>query len=67
MNKKEPSQEFLERRELQKHEAKIIELRHKLKMEELKFQKEMQAKDFENRMGMHRLKRSDDYRRMGIH
>ena len=64
--KEENSREFLERRELQKQEEKIIKLKHKLKMEELEFQRETNEKDFENRLSLHKLKRADRYRELGI-
>jgi len=60
------SREFLERRELQKQEEKTAKLKHKMKMEELEFMRETNEKDFENRLGLHKLKRADEYRKLGL-
>jgi len=64
--KEEHSREFLERRELQKQDEKIVEKRHELKMKELEFQRESSEKEFENRLSLHKLKRADRYRELGI-
>ena len=66
MAKEEHSQEFLERRELQKQDEKIAKLKHKNKMEEFEFMRESSKLQAEEQRSFHRLKRADKYRELGI-
>lgn len=60
------SKEFLERRELQKQEEKIVKLKHKLKIEEIEFIRETDRINAEERRSLHKLKRADEYRKLGL-
>ena len=66
MEKEEHSEEFLERSELQKREEKLAKLKHKLKMEEMEYQRESQRIADEERRSLHKLKRADEYRKLGM-
>lgn len=52
----EPSQAYLEKKELLELEKQIVELRHKYKVEELQMQREFTHSDHEERMQEIRLK-----------
>lgn len=62
----EESKEFLERRELQKQDEKISKLKHKNKMEELEYMRETSRIQAEEQRSFHRLKRADEYRKLGL-
>ena len=66
MAKEEHSKEFLERRELQKQDEKTAKLKHKFKMEELEFMRESNRLQAEEQRSFHRLRRADEYRKLGI-
>lgn len=60
VKKKEHSQEFLERRELQKKEKEIAKFKHNLIMEKLKFERETNRLFHERNLERGRITRAED-------